>query len=304
MIGFAYRFVARGSLGAFALIAACATTPPGDPPALVQARASVAAAQADPEVAARARSELDAARVSLARAEAIARDHGDAAELAHQAYVAEQRSRIARELAEARRHDAEVARAGEERNRALLEARTEEKYRATEAEAALARARAAQEAQSTANRELAAEVRRLQAQVRELEARQTERGWVITLGSDVLFDTGRSTLKPGGRRALSNVARIVRNEPERNIVIEGFTDDRGSEQTNQRLSQRRAQAVREALVRAGVPGGRIVARGLGESYPVASNASPAGRQLNRRVEILIGEHAGRAATGASAAPSR
>jgi outer membrane protein OmpA-like peptidoglycan-associated protein len=95
------------------------------------------------------------------------------------------------------------------------------------------------------------------------------------------------------------VARIMRNEPERSIVIEGFTDDRGREEVNRRLSERRAQAVRAALADAGVEPGRIVARGLGESYPVASNASPAGRQLNRRVEILIGEHAGRAATGAS-----
>jgi outer membrane protein OmpA-like peptidoglycan-associated protein len=285
-------------LAAVPFIASCAAVAPADPPALVQARASVAAAQADPDVLARAPSELEAARSSLASAEASAKG-GDGAEMAHQAYLAEQRSRIARELAQARRHEAEIARAGEERNRVLAESRTEEKYRAAEAEAALARARAAQEQQSVANRELAAEVQRLQAQVRELEARQTQRGWVITLGSDLLFDSGRATLKPGGRRALANVARIMRNEPERNIAIEGFTDDRGSAETNRRLSGRRAQAVRSALVAAGVAPGRIVARGLGESYPVASNASAAGRQLNRRVEIVIGEHAGRAATGAS-----
>ena len=285
-------------LAAFLLLAACATRSPVEPPALAQARAAVAAAQADPEVASRAPSELEAARASLASAEARARE-GDGAEMAHQAYLAEQRSRTARELAQARRHEAQVARAGEERNRVLVESRTEEKYRAAEAEAALARAKAAQEQQSVANRELAAEVQRLQAQVRELEARQTQRGWVITLGSDLLFDSGRATLKPGGRRALANVARIMRNEPERKIAIEGFTDDRGSAETNRRLSERRAQAVRGALIGAGVAPGRIAARGLGESYPVASNASPAGRQLNRRVEILIGEHAGRAATGAS-----
>lgn len=286
------------SLAAALLACACATTAPVDEPALVQARASVAAAQAEPDVAAYAALELEAARSSLARAEARARE-GDGAETKQQAYLAEQRSRTARELAQARRHEAEIARAGEERNRVLAESRTEEKYRAAEAEAALARARAAQEQQSAANRELAAEVQRLQAQVRELEARQTQRGWVITLGSDLLFDSGRATLKPGGRRALANVARIMRNEPERNIAIEGFTDDRGSAETNRRLSERRAQAVRAALIAAGVAPGRIVARGLGESYPVASNASPAGRQLNRRVEIVIGEHAGRAATGAS-----
>ncbi len=285
------------------LLASCVTAPPSDPPALVQARASVAAAQTHPDAVARAPSELEAARASLASAEAAAKD-GDGAETAHQAYLAEQRSRIARELAQARRYEAQIARAGEERSGLLAESRTEEKYRAAAAEAALARAQAAQEEQSAANRQLAAEVQRLQAQVRELEARQTQRGWVITLGSDLLFDSGRATLKPGGRRALENVARIMRNEPERNIAIEGFTDDRGSAETNRRLSERRARAVRRALVAAGVAPGRIAARGLGESYPVASNASPAGRQLNRRVEILIGEHAGRAATGSTAPPPR
>lgn len=286
-------------LACLLMVAACAAVPPAEPPALVQARAVVAAVQADPQVVARAPRELDAARARLGQAEALAHEQGDGAEAAHQAYLAEQRARIARELAQARLHDAEAARAGDERNRVLVESRAEEKYRASEAEAALARARAAQESQAVANRELASQVQRLQDQVRELEAKQTQRGWVITLGSDLLFDVGKATLKPGGRRAIGNVARIMRNEPERNIVIEGFTDDRGREELNRRLSERRAQAVRAALAGAGVEPGRIVARGLGESYPVASNASPAGRQLNRRVEILIGEHAGRAATGAS-----
>jgi outer membrane protein OmpA-like peptidoglycan-associated protein len=246
------------------IVGGCSVLPDADPPALVEARASVAAAQADAEVAARAPAELQAARDSLARAEGARRDP---AELAHRAYLAGQRSRIARELAQARRHEAENAVA------------SEEKYRAAAAEAALARARAAQEQQAMANRELAAEVRRLQAQL--------------------LFDSGGVTLKPGGRQTLENVARIMREEPGLTIVIEGFTDDRGSAETNRRLSERRARAVRAALVAAGVAADRITVRGLGEAYPVASNASPAGRQLNRRVEILIGEHAGRAATGAS-----
>ena len=282
-----------------AFVAGCAATPRNDDPTLLQARAAVAAAQADPQVASAAPRELEAAQARLAEAERLAREHTDGAEMVHQAYLAEQRARIARELAQARLHDADVARAGEERSRLLLESRAEEKYRAHEAEAALARAQAAQESQAVANRQLGEEVRRLQAQVRELEARQTQRGWVITLGGDLLFDVGRATLKPGGRRAIDNLARIMRQEPERKIGIEGFTDASGSEGANRRLSERRAQAVRAALVQRGVAPGRIVARGLGEAYPVASNASPAGRQLNRRVEILIGEHVGRAATGAS-----
>ena len=154
------------------------------------------------------------------------------------------------------------------------------------------------------NDRLAAQVRRLQAQVAELQARETERGWILTLGSDLLFDVGQSRLKPGGRRAITNLAKFMSQHAERKIVIEGFTDNSGSPQANQRLSEWRAAAVREALVREGIEPGRIEARGLGAAYPVASNDNTGGRQLNRRVEILIGETATRAATGAGAGSSR
>src|SRR5438105_1071260 len=100
----------------------------------------------------------------------------------------------------------------------------------------------ARSAQASTNEQLASDVRRLEAQLRELQAKQTQQGWIITLGSDVLFDVGQATLKPGGRRAVENVARVMRGEAERNIVIEGFTDNSGREDANQRLSERRAQA--------------------------------------------------------------
>jgi len=275
--------------------AGCRAMGPNEAPGLAQARSVYAATQADPQVASLAQPELQAASTALDTAERLAREGAPPAEVLHQSYLAEQRARIARTLAQARAADAEVARLSQDRVQ-------EEKYRAADAQAALARAKAAQEQQAVANRELSEEVRRLQAQVRELEARPTQRGWVLTVGSDLLFDSGRATLKPGGRRAIDNVARIMRNEPERNIVIEGFTDNRGSEDTNQRLSEQRAHAVRSALIQRGVAPSRIEARGMGEAFPVASNDNPAGRQLNRRVEIQIGEHVGRAATGASAPP--
>ena len=188
-------------------------------------------------------------------------------------------------------------------------------YAAAEAEATSLEARlreseeARQQAQARAkelehardlNERLAVELRRLEAQVAALKAHETEHGWILTLGSDVLFDLGEAKLKPEGARAIAKVARFMREQPERKIVIEGFTDDRGSAQANERLSARRAEAVRDALVREGIDAGRIDARGLGAAYPVASNQEPGGRQLNRRVEILIGETAGRAATGATA----
>ena len=176
----------------------------------------------------------------------------------------------------------------------------EAELKQSEDQRARASARAHELEQASAlNESLTAEVRRLEAQVAELKAHETERGWILTLGNDVLFDVGRSTLKPSGRRAIAQLARFMREHPDRKIVVEGFTDDRGSPQYNRQLSERRAQAVREALVHEGIDPKRIAARGLGDAYPVATNENPRGRELNRRVEILIGEAAGRAATGAS-----
>ena len=271
------------SIGVF-LLAACAVSP--NRPALEQARAAYSAAQADSEVLRHAAAELDVAARALADAE----NSKTGEEAAHRAYLAEQRARIARELGHARANE-----------RQALEARLREAEEARDR--ALARAKEIEQERDLNDR-LSAQVRRLQAQVAELQARETEHGWILTLGSDLLFDLGQSRLKPGGRRAIANLAKFMSQHAERKIVIEGFTDNSGSPQANQRLSERRATAVREALVREGIEPGRIEARGLGAAYPVASNDNTGGRQLNRRVEILIGETATRAATGAGAGASR
>src|SRR4051812_711202 len=249
----------RGAL-LIILLAGCASSPPSNQ-AVEQARAAYGAAQADSAVLRYAAAELDVASRTLGEAERAR----SADESVHLAYLAEQRSRIARELGQARsnEHRALKARlhdAEEERDRAQARAKEIEQER-------------------DLNDRLAAQVRRLQAQVAELQARETERGWVLTLGSDVLFDVGQARLKPGGRRAIANLARFMRQYPERRIVIEGFTDTSGTPGANQRLSERRAEAVRAALVRDDIEPGRIVARGLGAEYPVASNDDPGGRQL-------------------------
>ena len=188
-----------------------------------------------------------------------------------------------------------AAYAAAEAELASLEARLRESEEAREQ--ALARAKELEQARDLSER-LSAELRRLEAEVAALRAHETEHGWILTLGSDVLFDVGEASLKPEGRRAIGKVARFMREQPERKIVIEGFTDDRGPPRFNQRLSEQRAQAVRDALAKEGVEPQRIVARGLGPAYPVAGNHDSRGRSLNRRVEILIGETVGRAATGA------
>ena len=192
-----------------------------------------------------------------------------------------------------------AAYAAAEADIASLEARLRDAEEARQQ--AQSRAKELEQARDLSDR-LSAELRRLEAQVAALKAHETEHGWILTLGSDVLFDVGDAKLKPEGARAIAKVARFMREQPERKIVIEGFTDDRGSPRLNQRLSEERAQAVRDALVKEGVEPQRIVARGLGPAYPVAGNSDPRGRSLNRRVEILLGETVGRAATGATRAP--
>src|SRR5690606_17244958 len=118
----------------------------------------------------------------------------------------------------------------------------------------------AREAQERANS--------LEEELRELRAKPTDRGMVLTLG-DVLFDTGKSTLKPGAYQTIDRVATVLKEAPERKVLIEGHTDSVGSEESNMALSERRAQSVQAALMERGVPGNQISAMGRGESTPVA-----------------------------------
>jgi outer membrane protein OmpA-like peptidoglycan-associated protein len=119
-----------------------------------------------------------------------------------------------------------------------------------------------------------------------LQAKQTDRGLVLTLG-DVLFDTGQATLKPGAMSTIQRLAEFLRESPERGVTIEGHTDSVGADSYNMLLSENRARSVSSALSGQGIPTDRIVAVGKGESTPVAGNDSAAGRQQNRRVEIIV-----------------
>jgi len=125
----------------------------------------------------------------------------------------------------------------------------------------------------------------------ELQAKQTEHGIVLTL-QDVLFDVDRATLKPGAMSTINNLAAFMHDYPDRRVRIEGFTDSTGSDDYNQQLSENRAFAVKDALVQVGVESNRVDVQGYGEANPVASNDTTAGRQLNRRVEIVISDESG------------
>jgi outer membrane protein OmpA-like peptidoglycan-associated protein len=109
---------------------------------------------------------------------------------------------------------------------------------------------------------------------------------------DVLFNVDQANLTAGGMQILQKLADVMREHPDRNVMVEGFTDSTGSEQHNLMLSQRRAESVRSALMNMGIEGTRISTRGYGEAYPVASNGNSADRQLNRRVEIVLSDAGG------------
>jgi outer membrane protein OmpA-like peptidoglycan-associated protein len=108
-----------------------------------------------------------------------------------------------------------------------------------------------------------------------------------SLASDVLFETGSASLQPGGRDKVAQLAQVLQRYPRTSVEIVGHTDSRGSASSNQDLSERRADAVRDVLLREGVSPGRMTARGAGELRPVASNDTPTGRAMNRRVEIVL-----------------
>lgn len=201
------------------------------------------------EAAERARMLSEASAEEAARARAEAEEARERqAELADQARQAREEAAAARELADARTEEAELAR---------------------------------REAQA-----LKAQVADLQSELSDLETRETERGVVVTVG-DVLFEVNKADLKAGAIRNLDTLVEFLQGYPDRKIRVEGHTDSTGAADYNLGLSQRRAQSVRDLLVDRGIGPGRITTEGLGEEYPVASNNTGAGRQQNRRVEIIL-----------------
>ena len=130
------------------------------------------------------------------------------------------------------------------------------------------------------------EADQLKRQIAELNAKETERGLVVTLG-DVLFETDKSELKGSAASNLDKLVAFLSSNPERSVQIEGHTDSVGNDDYNFSLSQRRAESVRHYLINRGIAANRMDASGKGESSPVASNSDATGRQMNRRVEVVI-----------------
>jgi OmpA-OmpF porin, OOP family len=252
----------------------CATAPDSIQE-LETARAVVPQVEASPRAGVAA-TYIAEARKSLDRANRLADRGADEGDIQFEARIAALNAQIANEKILAAQARDELDKGTAERQAVLIEAREREaQQRAAQAE--LAR-RQADEASERA--------KSLQEELEALKAKPTPRGMVLTLG-DVLFDTAQATLKPGAYPTIEKVAEVLKAEPDRRLTIEGHTDSVGEEGYNQELSQRRAAAVRTALLERGVGAEQIVANGKGESFPIASNDNAGGRQQNRRVELIF-----------------
>jgi outer membrane protein OmpA-like peptidoglycan-associated protein len=289
-----------GTTGAAAALLALAATGcsrlPDRVESVEQARESINTVANEPLAGRVAAEELEAARQALASADEAYEEREPLTLIEHRAYVAQRYADISRELVSEAQARAEVERGEAERNRIIAESREREAEAARRAAENASReldvqARAVEE-QSRATQAAEQRARGLEQELEQLEARDTDRGLVLTLG-DVLFDTAQATLKPGAATTIDRLAQFMRDYPERSVRIEGHTDSVGSDETNQQLSERRASAVRDALVMRGIDASRIQAVGYGEARPIAGNDSAGGRQQNRRIEIVLSDEQGR-----------
>jgi outer membrane protein OmpA-like peptidoglycan-associated protein len=238
-----------------------------------------AKARADADAEVKRRQEADQARAAAETAKAEAVRMKQEAEQASQDAVRQ-------------RQEAEQARAAALEQQQVAQAAAEQAAR--DRAAAVSQQRAA-EAEAEKAKQAAAQAEAEKAQLRAqllsqlnsiLQTRDSARGLIVNM-SDVLFDTGSYTLKPGAREKLAKISGIVLAHPGLNLQIEGHTDSVGTDEFNQQLSERRADSVRDFLAQQGVPGSAISARGFGKTQPVATNDTAEGRQRNRRVELVV-----------------
>jgi outer membrane protein OmpA-like peptidoglycan-associated protein len=236
-------------LAASVALAACSSQPN---PSLEQARTNYSALQTNPKASELAALETKDASEWLDKADKAYRDKEDAKKVDQLAYLTIQRVEVAKETIALKDAENQLKGAAAQRAQARLDARD-------------------------------AQIKQLQ---QSLNAKQTERGTLVTFG-DVLFDLNKAELKSSGLVNVNKLAQFLQENPDRKVIVEGYTDSTGAAAYNQSLSERRANSVRMSLVKMGVDPTRIVAQGYGKEYPVADNGSTSGRAMNRRVEVTI-----------------
>ncbi len=231
------------------ILAGCATPPENSN--LVQARQQFSDLQNKPESSTLAAIETKDAFLALNKADQASLKDRKAPQINQLAYLASQKVAFAEQTILGREAEAGLKKIDTERTQVQLDVRTQQ----------------------------------LQA-LQALNAKKTDRGEVVTFG-DVLFDTGKAELKYNSQNTIGQLAQYLADNPERKVRIEGFTDNVGGDVLNQRLSEQRADAVENALIKMGVDARRLTTQGYGKQFPVADNASAQSRQLNRRVEVII-----------------
>jgi outer membrane protein OmpA-like peptidoglycan-associated protein len=303
------------------ILVACSATPI-QPEADNNARSKLTQLQSDQQLARQAPVAIKEAEYAVRAAE---EPQGDKEHGVHLMYIAERKVDIAQALAESRLLVEQRTILSQQRESARLDSRTQEVdiARSKTESARMETLAAQQEADSARSNAESARIETLaaqkeidsarsgeesarlntlaaqkesadaqqktadlQRQIEELNAKTTERGLVVTLG-DVLFDTGRAELKSGAATNLAKLATFLKQYKDRSVLIEGHTDSVGNEDYNLALSQRRADSVKVWLMKQGVNSDRLVTSGKGEVSPVSGNDSASGRQLNRRVEVII-----------------
>jgi len=302
-------YLTPAALAIAILLGACASAPTTTTQ-LESARSDYRQVQNNPNVPSLASAEMRQASDAMQQANMASNEGQNSDKVNQLAYVAQQKIALTQEVVKKKLAEADVAIAAKEREQIRLNQRTAEADQAKaaaqqaqmSAQQSQAAAMAAQNDAAMAQRktdearaqtaDAQARAAQLEAQLADLAAKKTERGMVITLG-DVLFATAKAELNANGLRTAQKLADVLKQNPSRTVLVEGFTDSTGTAAFNQELSERRGMSVRDALLQMGVASDRIQVRGYGESYPVAGNDTAGSRQLNRRVEIVLSDASGK-----------
>ncbi|HEV8547985.1 MAG TPA: OmpA family protein [Polyangiaceae bacterium] len=259
-------------------LVACSTPLP--PAELLQARTSYDAASKS-SAAQLAPAQLDTAKQSLDKAEGSFKENGDADSTKDLAYIADVRSQIA--VSEAAREQATRAQA-----KADHDFRNQQLDAIDQSQTQLAREKQARQEAEKGKADAERKLSVAMASLAEIaKVKEESRGVVITLSGAVLFATGKSALLPIAQDKLAEVAKAVKDQGYKSLLVEGHTDAQGSADKNMVLSQDRANSVRSFLISQGIPSDKIRAEGIGSARPVAENSTAEGRANNRRVEIVV-----------------
>lgn len=252
-----------------ALVTGCAGTPDVNPTTVQKAEQAYEKIETDSLVAKNAPMALKKAGEAVENANHFQKNGNSSAYVEKQADIALLSVKIARKTAELKASQDEVRQISEEL-RALEDSLLQKETNRRESER---KAMSAEE---------------FLRNLYNFEAEKTDRGWVIRF-KNISFDSERASLTSRAEQPVNELTDFLLQFPERNIIIEGHTDNTGSESFNQKLSQQRADVIRDALIARGISDSRIMSIGFGEAYPVASNKTETGRRENRRVEVFISD---------------